>query len=350
MNAPRATPAAIQALLHAFDARAELWSVERPGEGLANEVHFLATSRSDLVLKVFDHEAGSWKPQKERAVQAAMRAVGVPAAETHLVDTSRTVVPFGYSLTQRIAGDALSRVLPMLSVDEASGLYRQLGDCLGRLHRTTFDCFGDVSGNDRKLVVGRARDLDRAADGNPQGPFASWRAMHRAIVATRLNLMRESEFADLVPRTDAYFRAQDDLLAIEVVPRLLHMDLHPGNILVREGRIAGILDVEEAIAGHNEYDLMRTELGSFRGWPPAYERAFMDAYAGHIALDEGHEERKQFYDASRTLAWIQSLLVNDDAFSRDQAAASRRAARAHLERLVANPDRRLTLPQGEAIR
>ena len=95
---------------------------------------------------------------------------------------------------------------------------------------------------------------------------------------------------------------------------------------------------------------MRAELGNFRDRPPAYERAFLDAYVRHVALDAGYAERKRFYDASRTLAWIQSLLANDDGFSRHEAAASRQAARAHLARLIVNPERRLTLPLGEAIR
>ncbi len=331
MNSTRATPDSIRDLLHAFDATAKLRRVERPGEGLANEVYFVATSRSDLVLKVFDGETGSWKPHKEAAIQEAMRAVGVPAAETLLIDTSKQVVPFVYSLTERMAGDSLSNVLPISSVADTSRLYRQLGDYLGRLHSVTFDRFGDVSGQGGNLAVGPARDLECDANGRLPGPFPTWQAMHREIVATRLSLLRATDFADLVPRTKAFFRANESLLDIDAVPRLLHLDLHPGNILVRDGRIAGILDVEEAIAGHNEYDLMRTELGNFRGQDPAYERAFMGAYTAHVALDAGHPERKPFYDASRTLAWIQSLILDGDRHMGEQAA------RAHLERLIAIP-------------
>lgn len=67
------------------------------------------------------------------------------------------------------------------------------------------------------------------------------------------------------------------------------MDLHPGNVLLNDGQVSAILDVEEAIAGHNEYDLMRTELANFRGRSPAFACAFMLAYGAHVSLDERYE-------------------------------------------------------------
>ena len=112
------------------------------------------------------------------------------------------------------------------------------------------------------------------------------------------------------------------------------MDLHRGNILIRNGQVAGILDVEEAIVGHNEYDLMRTELANFRGQNPGYERAFMDAYTRHVALDDGYVLRKNFYDVSRTLVWIKSLILHGTAYSKHQAEQSSQAARSHLATLL----------------
>ncbi len=340
MEADRATTRSIRALLHAFDSGSELLDVVRPGQGLANQVFFLKTTRSgfDLVLKVFDDEAGSWKPQKEMAIHALMRDLDIPSPTIILVDSSKHVVPFIYSLSERIAGEAYSSMLPTLGVDENCRIYRQLGDCVGRLHSTRFSLFGDVRRKDGKLDVGPAHELGRDAKGQPQGPFATWLEMHREIVKTRLNLMRGTAFEDLVPRIESYFHERQGEIDFDIVPRLVHMDLHPGNILVRDGQIAAILDVEESIVGHNEYDLMRTELGNFRGQDPAYAHAFMDAYTDHVSLDEGYLGRKYFYDVSRTLAWIRSLLLNANAYSTDQANQYRRAARSHpLSLIVGHP-------------
>ncbi len=322
MEANRVPIESIRKLLHAFDPGPTLLHVDRPGQGLANEVYFLSTSKSDLVLKVFDDEAGGWKPRKDLAITGLMRDLDIPAPTILLVDASKRVVPFGYSLSERIAGEAYSRVLPSLSVEDNSRIYRHLGDCVGRLHATTFERFGDVHLEDGDLVVGPAHELGRDANGHSPGPFATWQEMHRAIVEHRLHLMRGTAFEDLVPRIARYFDECGDVIDFDVMPRLLHMDLHPGNILVEGGQITAILDVEESIVGHNEYDLMRTELGNFRGQDPAYERAFMAAYTAHVPLDEGYLDRKRFYDLSRTLAWIRSLILHGDRHTGEQAARS----------------------------
>ncbi len=104
-------------LLHAFEPASELLRVARPGQGFANDVYFLKTSRSDLVLKVFDDGAGLWKPHKEQAICSLMRELDIPSPHVLLVDSTKTIVPFIYSLSERIDGDAYSRVLPSLSVD-----------------------------------------------------------------------------------------------------------------------------------------------------------------------------------------------------------------------------------------
>ena len=147
---------------------------------------------------------------------------------------------------------------------------------------------------------------------------------------SRMHLMRGTEFEDLIPVVEAYFARHQHLIEYEVMPRLLHMDLHRSNVLVANGKVVGILDVEESVVGHNEYDLMRTELANFRGQSPAFARAFMDAYRAHVSLDEGYGTRKEFYDVSRTLAWIKSLILHGDNDANGLASQSHRAARAHL--------------------
>jgi len=335
MEANAATTGSIRALLRAFDPGSELLNVARPGQGLANEVYFLRTTRSDLVLKVFDDEAGAWKPQKELAIHSLMRDLDIPSPAILLVDSSEHVVPYTYSLSERIAGEAYSRVLPSLSTDQNCRIYWQLGDCVGRLHSTAFRQFGDVFREDGELVVGPAHELGRDANGWSQGPFATWLEMHRRIVDHRVHLMQGTAFEDLIPRIEAYFRERGDVIDFEIVPRLLHMDLHPGNILIRDEQIAGILDVEESVVGHNEYDLMRTELANFRDRDPTFERAFMDAYTNHIPLDKGFLGRKLFYDVSRSLAWIRSLILHADRNAREQAIWYQEAARSHLLSLIA---------------
>lgn len=320
----------IRAILAEYDPHCALLQRARPGSGIANTVLYLTTTREELILRIFADDVGSWKPQKERTIFAHMRSLGIPVPVIHKVDASKRVVPFIYSLSARIEGEPFSRAFSSLSDTANARIYAALGDYLGRMHATIFEQFGDVRATTHGLRVGPAHELIVGGKGRSPGPFARWREMHDEIVRARLHLMKGTEFEDLIPRIEAYFSRHQDTIDYEITPRLLHMDLHRGNVLVANGEVAGILDVEESIVGHNEYDLMRTELANFRGQAPAFAHAFMRAYGEHVSLDEGYRLRKDFYDVSRTLVWIQSLILYGDTYAKGLASQSHHAARAHL--------------------
>jgi Ser/Thr protein kinase RdoA (MazF antagonist) len=328
-------PAHIHAILADVAPPCALVRASRPRDGIANAVFFLETTGEPLVLKVFDDATGAWKPQKERAVFTHMRALGIPAPAVHRVDASKRVVPFVYSLSERLPGEPYSLVFPTLSEAENAGICAALGDSLGRLHATTFDAFGDPLEGAGGLGVGPVHELTEGGNVPAPGPFATWREAHDRIVAARLRLMRGTAFADLILRVEAWFDRHDHLLADDIVPRLLHMDLHRGNVLIANGKVAGILDVEEAIAGHNEYDLMRTELANFRDEAPTFRDAFLAAYRAHVTLDAGYEARQRFYDLSRALVWIRSLILYGDGYARGATSQNEQAARAHVLALTA---------------
>ena len=325
----------LRAILADYDRACELLHFSQPGSGVTNQVLFLTTTRDRLVLRVFADDVGRWKPQKERALYAHMASLGIPVPSVLKVDASRQIVPFIYSLSARIEGEPYSAVFSSLGDTENIAIHATLGDYVGRLHTTTFDRFGDVHANADGPDVAPAHESDIGGSGASPGPFATWREMHDAIVVARLQFMRGTGFEDLIPVVDAYVARNRDIIDREVTPRLLHMDLHRGNVLVANGEVVGILDVEEAIAGHNEYDLMRTELATLRGQPPAFAGAFMRAYEAHVPLDHGYESRKEFYDVSRTLVWIRSLILHGDRFARGLASQADGAARAHLLSLAA---------------
>ena len=199
-----------RAILKAFDPSQSLVHVTKPGQGIVNDVFFLCTSSTDLVLKVFDDDAGSWKPQKELAIFSLMQELNIPSPVVLAIDSSRNVAPFIYTLSERIDGHVYTDVFTSLSDEENVRIHGQLGDYLGVLHSNTFSHFGDVYRQAEDLVVGPAHELDRDATGTLRGPFARWPDMHNEIVNTRLRLMRGTEFEDLIPRVDAYFRERSE--------------------------------------------------------------------------------------------------------------------------------------------
>jgi len=89
-------------------------------------------------------------------------------------------------------------------------------------------------------------------------------------------------------------------------PALLHGDFWPGNIIWRDGRIAGVIDWEDAAVGDPVADLAnaRLELAWLMG--PEYAERLTDRYVaatdGAIALDE--LPRWDLWAALRPAGWV----------------------------------------------
>lgn len=98
-----------------------------------------------------------------------------------------------------------------------------------------------------------------------------------------------------------------DLLPASPTPALLHGDLWPGNILVRDGRLAALID-PACCFGHAEADLAMLKLFG------ATSDAFWQAYG---ALEPGWEQRLPVYQ-------LLPLLLHLRLFGRSYASATQR--------------------------
>lgn len=300
-------PEHLSAILAPFGVTAV--NAGRPTSGLSGTVFVLETNQGDFVLKVSQDPRDDWKPTKERVVYSLLRSQGIPASNVLAADCSRSLVPFAYTLSECLPGATLSHPYPNMADAEKRGIYRQLGDLLGRMHSLTFDRFGDVAEREGNAGVGPAQELAKEAGDRRIGPFSTWREMHWEIVRGRLAFLSRTEFHDLTEPIEAWFENYDGLLDYAITPRLLHMDLHRSNILVAGGRITGIVDVEESIIGHNEYDLMRTELAHFGDSEAAWREPFFENYTAHVMLDSEYERRRPFYEMSRMLIGLRCFVV-----------------------------------------
>ena len=305
--------------------------VSQPSSGLSGSVFVLETNQGDFILKVSEDPADDWKPVKERLIYRLLRNQSIPAPTVLIADTSRRLVPFTYTLSECLPGVTLSRAYPELHDAEKRSIYRQLGDLLGRMHTLTFDRFGDVAEREGEVAVGAARELAEEAGSRNIGPFATWRKMHREIVRGRLAFLARTEFRDLTVPIGAWFDRHESLLDYAIMPRLLHMDFHRSNILVAGGKITGIIDVEEAVIGHNEYDLMRTELAHFGEGEDRLREPFFEGYNAHVTRDAGYEARRPFYEMSRTLVGLRCLVV----FGSDDLAEETQRFRTRIYELLA---------------
>lgn len=326
----------VQTVLHTIDSNLTLRQIQRPESGLTGSVFVLQTDRQDLILRAFSDTSAAWKPEKERIVYHLLRGQGIPVPNVLKADLSRSLFPFAYVVSERLPGGTLSKRYDAMTAAQRCHVYGQLGDFLGRIHSVSFEEFGDVRERSGSVTVGPARELEEGMDAGAvhSGPFNIWREMHRQIVRWHLLFLEQTEFFDLVAPLDAWFREHEGLLDEAITPRLLHMDLHMSNILVDGDTVTGILDVEEALVGHHEFDLMRTELAHFRGeGVTTIQKAFFDTYAEHITLDEGYARRRPFYELSRNLVGLRCLVTYGSRYSAD-LESERRLMRVQVKALL----------------
>lgn len=93
-----------------------------------------------------------------------------------------------------------------------------------------------------------------------------------------------------LPASSFWPRASATICQSPPFPSLLHGDLWTGNVLVRDGRVAGLVD-PPICRGHREIELaFATLFGTFGS-------DFFDAYASTLPLAPGfHEERRDIYN------------------------------------------------------
>ena len=208
-------------------------------------------------LKVVIKIAGPEAPLASQFERTAMlqdlvrRKTKIPMPETHAVNMSFERWPWRYVIKTFLEGEMWVAVRDQLTERERSAAFRQLGHAVAQLHQIKFPAFGKL-----------------AADGSVQAepdylPAFSGRA-RRSIGSERL-------FASFL---EALERRRELFLDV-AHPVLCHEDLHGYNILyeVDKGswRLATIIDVDKAWAGHNQIDLARMDL-----WKGMTSRAFWE--------------------------------------------------------------------------
>jgi fructosamine-3-kinase len=158
---------------------------------------------------------------------------------------------------------------------------RHAGELIARLHATRREGFG----YERDTLIGPL------AQPNPKSPrWIPFFRDQRLLFMARQAHAEGSLPSAMLHRIQRLAERIDDYLIEPAFPSLLHGDLWTGNVLVRGGRIAGLVD-PAIYCGHPEIELaFATLFGTFGA-------AFFDAYQERLKLEPGfHEERRDIYN------------------------------------------------------
>ena len=237
-----------------------------------------------------------------------------------------------YFVTERVRGENLSKGFASLSMENRCRIMSQAGHILGDLHSEIgFEAFGRLDLHNDRLIV---RDW-----------MGSWREYFRTLTKSHLARLDETPFADVKERAREQIEPALDLVPEDGVPRLVHDDFRPANLLFdveQEAPITAVLDWQDVLAALPEYNLAQTEflfIDSSFSDPEIRESLrdeFHEGYLEHrpMEFEDGYADRRPLYQLS-TLLWrmagFESVFAEDSGLVQARAEAQ---FRQQFERLM----------------
>ncbi|CAF3728705.1 unnamed protein product [Rotaria sordida] len=286
--------AIIKQIFSNYNNSLQIQSISRPLNGFSNSVYFITflnNSNMELVLKFTE-------PGDINEVLFYQALNHYPIDEFPIPQILKyDSIIHNYYISSKLPGFPLTQVLDSMTHGQRLEIYQALGIFVGQLHsKHIYEKCGYLQGQQ----------------------YSSWKHMFSDIIQRQITSFKETIFEELSNRIHKYLIDNLHLIDYDILPRLLHMDLHCGNILVSDTKITGIVDAQDAIIGHNEYELMRIEKAHFEENNNSdYREKFMSSYTYYVKLDDGYEERRRMYSLSRELVGMECLLDYGDKYAQD---------------------------------
>ncbi|MDA1197120.1 MAG: aminoglycoside phosphotransferase family protein [Nanoarchaeota archaeon] len=261
--------------------------VTRYEKGIMNATFKVEMSSPANLVVYRSYSREGWKAAKEQYLYKLIR--------------DRTTVPVpevlakgkDYSILSHISGSELD-VRDKKLVFEAGAL-------LAKIHSLRMPSFGWIVGN------------------TIEPSFSDWEAFLRFDTQHKLSKLPHTlEHTEIENRVMKMLDTHSDLLTIDSAPCLVHKDYHASHILVVDGAISGVIDVEWAIAGHHELDLVKSCEWMFSGSP--MEDVFLDGYRSVGTISSEYEKRKKLYTI---LILLSSLVISYDCNNREKCDENR---------------------------
>ncbi|MBD3164727.1 phosphotransferase [Candidatus Woesearchaeota archaeon] len=298
---------AIENIIKQHIPEQELAEVKPYDKGHINEMLEirLKKSRKPLILRIYNEP---WKAKKESFVYRCIKSqLDIPVPEILASDDSGEIIPKAYMLMSKIDGMAIDKNYRKY---RKKPIFRKAGEILARLHSVKFHHFGWLMDNEIKPAFRKWRDF-------------AW----HDLLTKMYNISSLKEIRKMIPRIEEKIGEYSFLLDIKETPCLLHKDYHCPHILTKKSRIAGIIDVEWAIAGHNENDFIKMELWAFSRMKNL-RKPFFDGYRKYGHISREYEQRIKMYELWH---WISMVNISKETKNREWLEHNIRALRKFLK-------------------
>ncbi|MBI1278843.1 MAG: phosphotransferase [Anaerolineaceae bacterium] len=281
------------ALAHIWAAHGlgEVRTVDWAGKGVNNPAFVI----NDAYVIRFDGliNEGVSRFEGEKVAYDLLKQAGIPCPEVIILDDSKTLAPYDYTIMTKVEGTSLLDSWSELTPIQQQAVAQEAGQLLARMHNITLSNFGDLYGT--------------------EGVFDSWYAyiMHYF----EHDSQRAVSEGWLVPvirdRMHTVLEVYRPLFETVTQPRLIHWDYHFGNLMQKDGKITAVLDFEWALGGDPAHDFNRRD--EWESECPGSSALVYKGYTSLRPLQPDHETRVALYE----MLWFQDCVIN----ARDAAEA-----------------------------
>ena len=285
------TMSTVAAMVSQVYPSVEVQSMASLAGGNINAVFEITCTKppTKLVLKIYA-DTCHWKMAKEVFVYGLLAdRPGVTAPTVLVTDASKTLWPQNYTIMTKLDGVMLREAADAMSTEQLCSVYREMGLMLKQVHQVRFDAFGYIGARVIEPKMSNAEYMQYQFDKKPD------------------EFQRLGGDPVIRQAVRSYVDTNRFLFGSCLSPSLCHNDFHDANVMVsREtGRLVGILDVENAVAGDPLLDIAKTAIYPSQGNGPKLE-SLLEGY-GELPPDGNARLRMyQLYHSLELWDWIMS--------------------------------------------
>lgn len=243
-------------------------------KGENSEVYDVSTGKGSIILRISRSEHPSFETE-EWAIRQC-QALGLPVPKVLYVDQERVDgQSLSFSVETKLPGESLDDLLRhgKLSKGQLSGVLRQAGELLARIHTIKIEGFGGI-------------------DKEGKGEFRSFADYMKDKIKKAKRLFEVAEKIKVNPgdisEAIKIIDSHRDFYGSVKESVLLHNDYSPKHILVEGGRITGLIDFETVIAGSPLLEFTRWEYYFGEDYPL---KLLLDGYSDKQIFDDKFGER-----------------------------------------------------------
>lgn len=198
--------------------------------GLNNGQKVILKIAPSKEMRIMTYEKNIMFSEVEAMIMAA-KAGEIPVPKVIGYDDSCTICESPYFFMEKLDGKSLNMEKENLSSDQITNIYTEVGKINRKINEISCPCFG--------------------YPGQPEFQGNQWYPVFEKMLETGIEDAQKGNVDIKIPieTLRAYLKRDKDIFDEVTEPKLIHWDCWDGNIFVKNGAVAGIIDWERSLWG-----------------------------------------------------------------------------------------------------